>query len=449
MGHSKDIATGCRPDQLFGLWAIEPERFGRMVAIVKSADLAQLRAEAAAAAAIPGFQAPPLYTVGNDGIAQIELNGPMTKYPTSFSALLGGTSTLRTREALRAAVRDPEVHGIMLVVDSPGGSVAGTADLAADVRLAASRKPLHGYAADQATSAALWAISGARKVWSNANAEIGSIGAFRVVEDTSEQFKQDGVKVHVISSAPPLKGAGVDGTEVTPPQLAEWERRARDQADLMVSELAAARRLPKEKVQSLATGQVWVAEQARQHGLIDGVVSLDEAMRLLRSEAMEDKDVKAGLELAKEQEMKAAEEKAARLKVEARAEALEKQVALLVTKERSARFAAEAKEISAPVEFAEVLEKVEAAVGAEVYGKLHTQLKAYHAQVQAGDAFKERGTTGAGGGQAGTALAQLNAKATELMAKGEAKDFYAAFALACERHPALVKQERAERSGSN
>ena len=47
----------------------------------------------------------------------------MTKGPSSF----GGNSTIRTRQAIRSAVADSDVHGIMIPVDSPGGTVAGTA----------------------------------------------------------------------------------------------------------------------------------------------------------------------------------------------------------------------------------------------------------------------------------------------------------------------------------
>ncbi len=210
------------------------------------------------------------YSVTPDGIAVVSITGPMTKYETSFQALLGGASTVRTRQALRAAVRDPDVLGIMVVVDSPGGTVAGTSDLADDIRAADKRKPTYGYVSDRAASAALWAVSGGRLVFGNKLAQIGSIGAFAVLQDTSGVYAQRGVKVHVISSAPPLKGAGVDGTEFTPPQLAEWERQMKALADVFAADLAEGRRRPKEWADALHTGEMWVAAKAVELGLIDG-----------------------------------------------------------------------------------------------------------------------------------------------------------------------------------
>ena len=115
-------SDGCRPDQLFGLWAIEETRFATLVEMAKSADLATLHA------ASVGADAPSQTLCAIDGrIALIGINGPMTKYPTSLSSMFGGISTIRTRQALRAAARSPEVDGIMVTSDTPGGTVAGAA----------------------------------------------------------------------------------------------------------------------------------------------------------------------------------------------------------------------------------------------------------------------------------------------------------------------------------
>jgi signal peptide peptidase SppA len=432
----RKTADGCRPDQLFGLWSIEESRFQRLVAMAKGADLEKLRVESAAAAERTAAQ--PLYSQTSDGIAVIEISGPMTKYSTSFQALFGGTSTLRTREALRAASRDPEVMGIMVVIDSPGGTVAGMADLAEDIRRADTKKPVYTYAADFAASAALWALSQGRQAFGNANAEIGSIGCFHIVEDTSKQYDQQGVKVHVISSAPPIKGAGVDGTEITPLQLAEWERRVKDQAALFVSELAAGRRMGKEKAAALATGQVWVAAKAREFGLIDDVVSLDEAMRRLRSEAMEEKDVKAAMARADEATAALAAEKLTREKTEAALAETTKRLKALETEKRSARFVGEAEAIGAPKAFAATLDAIEAAVGPEVYGALQTQLKAFAEQVKAGAVFEEKG-----GGGGGSASDDFEALSQAALKAGRVKTLTEAYKLVSKENPKAYQEHAA------
>jgi ClpP class serine protease len=58
------------------------------------------------------------------------------------------------------------------------------------------------------------------------------------------------VKVHVVRSAA-FKGAGVDGAPITEDQLAEWQRRLNDMADVFVSQVATGRRMDKAAVEAL------------------------------------------------------------------------------------------------------------------------------------------------------------------------------------------------------
>ncbi len=433
--------TGCRPDQLFGLWAIEPTRFARLVELAKTADLDALRKESRAALATAGER--PLYSLTDDGIAIVDLAGPLTKYETSFSALFGGTSTLRARQAVRAAVRARDVAAIMVMIDSPGGTTAGTADLADDIRDANAIKPTYAYAADLMASAALWIGSGARKVYANKNAEIGSIGVYAVIEDSSGLYQQAGVKVHVISSAPPLKGAGVDGTEITPAQLAEWERQVREVADLFVSEVATGRAMTREQVQALATGQLWLAEKSKGLGLIDGVISLDEAMSRLREEAMNETEVKAAQAQTAETTKALADEKAAREKAERELAETKARLDALETRERETRFAGEAKALGLPVEFSKTLAAIEQKCGADLYAKVVEQFKAKTAQVDETKLFGEKGV--AGDGSATSASDQIEALAKDLLAKGKAKSHADAVAIVTKERPDLYERHVAER----
>lgn len=437
---------GCaHADQLFGWWGIEPTRFERMVAIAKGADLAALRKEVREFrkdAAASGLERP-LYGLTADGIALIEVTGPMSKFETSFQALLGGTSTLRTRQALRSAAKNPEVAGIMVLFDSPGGTVAGTSDLADEIRAADARKPTYTYAQDLMASAALWAGSAGRKLFANKGAQIGAVGAYGVVYDTSGLYAQESVKVHVVSSAPPLKGAGVEGTEITPAQLAEWDRQIKDLADVFVTQLAAGRGLTKEQAQSLHTGQVWVAEKAREMGLIDDVVSLDEAMRRLRSEAMNEQELTAAKATAEEATIALAKEKAARETAEAEAAAATARLAKIEAEQRQGRFAKEAEALGLPATFAAHLDAIEAGAPAEAYKALAEVLKAQREQIKAGKTFSELGTTaGVVGGV--TAYEEMAARARVLVDKGSAKTIEQGIASVMKSDPRLYARHLAE-----
>ena len=136
-------------EQYFGLWAIQEEPFRAAVAKVEGIDLtvhvAQQRARPDPSR---GYQD---YSIVRDNVALIELNGPLMKYSSSLS---GGTSTVAVRRQIRNAVEDEQVASILMVVDSPGGTVAGTFDLVDEVAKAAKRKPLWAYIEDLGASAA-------------------------------------------------------------------------------------------------------------------------------------------------------------------------------------------------------------------------------------------------------------------------------------------------------
>jgi len=124
-----------------------------------------------------------LYERIAEGIAVIPLAGPLMKIDSKF----GSTNTVRVRRALRAALADPDVRGILLHIDdSPGGTMAGTADLAAAVAAANLEKPVWAQIDDMGASAAYWVAAQARRIVANATAELGSIGVVAVLEDSSK-----------------------------------------------------------------------------------------------------------------------------------------------------------------------------------------------------------------------------------------------------------------------
>ena len=171
----------------------------------------------------------------------------------------------------------------MLHIDSPGGTVAGTGDLAAAVARADMKKPVFAFIEDLGASAAFWVASQARKVFTNSSAMIGSIGTFGVVHDMSVMAAREGVKVHVIKAGK-FKGAGVPGTEVTADQLMEQQRVVDDLNEEFVRGVATGRKMSMEAVREIADGRVHVGKSAQKLGFSDGVKTFDQAFSLLVSE---------------------------------------------------------------------------------------------------------------------------------------------------------------------
>lgn len=211
--------------------------------------------------------------ITRDGLAVVRLTGPMMKGRSKF----GGTSTIDLRRQVRAAKNDEAVGAILMIVDSPGGRVDGTHELAEDVRRAAEAKPFWVHIEDLGASAALWASSHATRILINGPGEAGSIGTFAVVVDESGKAEAEGIKVHVISTGS-MKGAA-RGAPVSEEVLEEVRRRMEAKNGFFMRAMQAGRSLSDEQLADLATGEVFPSSVALGAGLVDAIQSLEDTVR--------------------------------------------------------------------------------------------------------------------------------------------------------------------------
>lgn len=223
-----------------------------------------------------GFQ-----LAGNRGdVAIVSIAGPMMKHRSKF----GGTSTIETRRALREATASRDVRAILLHVDSPGGHVAGTLELAEDVAAARRRKPVHAFVEDLGASAAYWAASQAARITVNPTGQVGSIGTVAVLFDESERFEAAGVKTHVVSTGA-IKGAGAPGAPITAEQLEHVRELVEDLNGHFLAAVGKGRKLGAKKLRAVSDGRTFIGRKALEAGLVDAVGSVDDAIRELEAAA--------------------------------------------------------------------------------------------------------------------------------------------------------------------
>ena len=277
-------------DQYFGLWAVEPRRFEAMCAAMQRMDLAGHVAAAGPIAAdspilIEGgveIEVDPqskLTIVGGE-TALIQLRGVLTKMGSSMAP---GGSMLMARRRLALALREERVKSILLVIDSPGGTVAGTEDLAEEIAAADRVKPVTAFIEDLGASGAYWLASQAGRVWANAAAQMGSIGVFMAVDDFSGMYAQAGIKTYLIKAGE-MKRAGLEGTEITEAQRAEWQRLVTEIYGRFTGAVARGRGMSEAQARELGDGRMWGSGDALAKGLIDGTATLAEAVKLARQE---------------------------------------------------------------------------------------------------------------------------------------------------------------------
>jgi len=272
--------SDARMHEYLDVWAMMPDRCLALAKSLHGCDwpthLAAWRAKQTERADAGGGGRQP-YTLTAAGIAVVGIAGPLMKQVGSME---DGTSTVLVRRQIRAATNSADVKGIMLLVDSPGGTIAGTADLADDIAKAETKKPTATYYQDLGASAAIWAGSQTGYQSANVTAAIGSIGVYTVAHDLSKMAEQEGVGVYVIASGK-HKGLGVPGTPVSAELLAELQKRVDGLAVHFIQAVARGRKLSIEAVTEIADGRVHAAADAVSLKLIDRVESFDEALAAL------------------------------------------------------------------------------------------------------------------------------------------------------------------------
>jgi signal peptide peptidase SppA len=190
------------------------------------------------------------------------------KYPTPWDDLV---PAVEIAAALREAIANPDVEVVELSIDSPGGLIAGTTEFAELVAELGKIKPIDAVVSDFCGSGAYYIASQCRRISANRHAEIGSIGAFQVLTDTSELDKQIGLKFVLITTGG-VKGLGANGV-VTPELITDQQRITNEHGALFREAVARGRKFSPDEIAALADGRVVLAEEALRLRLIDEVLT--------------------------------------------------------------------------------------------------------------------------------------------------------------------------------
>lgn len=213
------------------------------------------------------------YHVAN-GIAVIPIAGTLVHNSGYLNTTSGMTGYDGITAQIQAAAADPEVRGLMLDIDSPGGEVAGVMAAADAIKNAV--KPVWAHANEMAASAAYWLASAADKLHLSQTSTVGSIGVLRAHSDISKALDKEGLKVTLIHSG----AHKVDGNpyEALPENVAAEMQQEIDGLRKQFAQAVAENR-GKELQAILDTeARLYSSHEAVQLGLADAVMSFDAAM---------------------------------------------------------------------------------------------------------------------------------------------------------------------------
>lgn len=173
---------------------------------------------------------------------------------------------------------DENVRGLVLRVNSPGGSVFGSDQIGEALDYFKSKnKPFAVSMGDYAASGGYWISANADKIFADPLTITGSIGIFGLIPNFKGTLDKIGVNVSTVSTNPganfPTGISPLDQTQLNVMQM--YVDRGYDQ---FVTRVAKGRKMTVDQVKSIAEGRVWDAQTAKRIGLVDELGSLQTAI---------------------------------------------------------------------------------------------------------------------------------------------------------------------------
>lgn len=183
----------------------------------------------------------------------------------------------RITETLDEAL-DDDLAGLVVRVDSPGGSVTGSEEIRRAIQRYRDRKiPVAVSFANVAASGGYWVAMAGERIFAEPETVTGSIGVFAVIPTferaaTRLGVTADGYRTTPLSGQPDIIGG------FTPAVDSLFQSSISGTYKDFLALVAKARRMPVERVDAAAQGQVWDGGTARQLGLVDEFGGLPDAL---------------------------------------------------------------------------------------------------------------------------------------------------------------------------
>lgn len=215
------------------------------------------------------------YDYSSDYIGVLQVHGTISE-DTSSSSTYNQSWLISRIEQMK---NDTYNQGMILSIDTPGGSVYATDELYLKIKeyTEETGRPVYTYMESMAASGGYYIAAASDKIYANRNTWTGSIGVtIGTVYDISGFLEKMGVKTVTITSGKnKAMGSAVD--PLTKEQKSIYQSLVDEAYEQFVDIVAEGRSMKLSKVKKLADGRIYTAKQAEENGLIDKIGTLDEA----------------------------------------------------------------------------------------------------------------------------------------------------------------------------
>ncbi|MDX4028025.1 signal peptide peptidase SppA [Aliarcobacter skirrowii] len=176
-------------------------------------------------------------------------------------------------ENIEKAKNDTNIKGILLFVNSPGGAVAPSIEIALAIKELQELKPVVVYASGTIASGSYYASIWANKIVANPGTIVGSIGVIMQGFDASELLQKVGVQTQTVKAGK-YKESGTITRRWTDFEQKELQDLINSTYNMFVLDVATARNLNIKNQQNFADAKVFTAQMAKDVGLVDEVSNI-------------------------------------------------------------------------------------------------------------------------------------------------------------------------------
>ena len=204
----------------------------------------------------------------------------------SFGSTEEGINSEKLSETIHDLMEDDNVKGMVLRVNSPGGSAFGSEQIWKAVQdFKAAGKPVAVSMGDYAASGGYYISCGADRIFAERTTITGSIGIFGVIPSFNE-LVENKLGVHMASVKTNENGdMAAVGKKLTPAQRAALQNMVNEGYELFTKRCADGRHVTQDSIKQIAEGRVWDGITAKQIGLVDEFGGIREAVAWVAKKA--------------------------------------------------------------------------------------------------------------------------------------------------------------------
>lgn len=193
-------------------------------------------------------------------LQKIELSGPII-------------DVSKVLENIEKAKKDEHIKGVLFVVDSPGGAVAPSVEIAYAIKELTLKKPVVTYASGVIASGSYYASIWSNKIIANPGSIVGSIGVIMQGFEAGEFLQKIGLTAQTVKAGK-YKESGTVARKWTDFEEKQLQSVINDTYNMFVSDVANARKLDVNNHTNFADAKIFTSRQAKEVGLVDEVATL-------------------------------------------------------------------------------------------------------------------------------------------------------------------------------